>query len=165
MSSWNEAGTLKKIREALGVSQVDLSRKSGVSRASIANFESDRYKLSTADLAAIYDALAAVEVSRGIQQPNNEAAKLLVGVLYFNIIWGRENIADAERELLRAKQKLALTKGWQAEKEEAFKSAAKLVTLEDLATAKEYSGPLYPRHRTNVREKRRLLGRKEKQNR
>jgi transcriptional regulator with XRE-family HTH domain len=155
MSSWNEAGTLKKIREALGVSQVDLSRKSGVSRASIANFESDRHKLSTADLATIYDALAIVEASRGIQTPNNEAAKLLVEVLYVNIIYGREWVADIERELQRVKQGLSVAKGRLAEKEEAFKSAAKLVTLKDLDTAKEqarWSMPLYPRHRTNVRE-------------
>lgn len=155
MSSWSEAGTLKKIREALGVSQMDLSRKSGVSRASIANFENDRYSLSTADLAKIYDALAAIEVSRGIQPPNNEAARLLVEVLYSNIIYNRESVVDAERELQRAKQRLASTKGWLAEKEEAFKSAAKLVTLEDLDAVKEQARwhmPMYPRHRTNVRE-------------
>jgi len=61
---WCDADFLKGIREANGLSQSDLSERSGVSRAFIANVESGRRSLNPVDGLKIYGALVVAEVER-----------------------------------------------------------------------------------------------------
>jgi transcriptional regulator with XRE-family HTH domain len=61
---WCDPDFLRGIRESLEISQAQLSERSGVSRALIANVEAGRHHLSAVDGLKMYGALAVMEVER-----------------------------------------------------------------------------------------------------
>jgi transcriptional regulator with XRE-family HTH domain len=116
---WKDPVYLKGTRERLGVSQQELARESGITRAVIANLESGRSGLHSVDDAlSIYRALATRERiggSSSVQAQSsarNSATKAVLGLLRLTRKSHQERLATIDQKLKQLQREREATQLW-----------------------------------------------------
>jgi DNA-binding XRE family transcriptional regulator len=85
----------KEVREWIGISQAELARSSGISRAAIADLETGRYKMSAANGIELYMALARA-ISPASSKEREKIRKEAFRLLAFQRELYRKKLIDIE---------------------------------------------------------------------